>query len=315
MKTRQQVIDEVNCSWTKDLIIRFLYVRLAPFFQRDLNFFFSNDDNKYNMFINFINNTSSDNVYVTCYSLVKYYQELFGKFNIDSVIVTTNNRKIPHYALIVRGDNDWYFIDPLKDLMNNQVGLKPQFYTIDISSFDINEKIIYSDIGILSVDYIKEIDDTLKLYQNGIYLDIIFELLHNELSTNKAYFYLSDYIGSNIDHRNKELFYAAKMKFINEHLVNISYIPGKIERSQYYSYMIGKVCNHSERKYSLVRCPSNLPIVVIFNSGFYLENKNDRGEYFLRLVEGGTDEIMRSILSGKEINSVNSFIKYMKKRK
>lgn len=306
MRNREDIINSVDTSWPKDFIIRFLYVKLAPFFQRDLKFFFGNEELQYNMFIN---NLPNDDTHVTCYSLVNYYKKLFESFGIDCIIVTTNNNKIPHFALLVRGDMDWYFIDPLKDLMVNQVGLYTRCYgilPIEIN-YDDNLNI---DISVLPREYIKEIDSILKLYKNNIYLDSIFELVHNELTTNQAYKFLENYFDKDIVRDSKD-FYDYKMQFVNDKLLNISYIPGKIERAQYYAYMFGKICNHSERRGVLVKCLKNMPNLVVYNSDIYFENRDDNGRYFLKKEDDAQEEIFDLLINDSSYN-VKKFLKNRK---
>ncbi|MDE5888520.1 MAG: hypothetical protein K2H20_00715, partial [Bacilli bacterium] len=46
----QRIINSVNLSWSKDYIIRYLYVNLAPFFKRDLKYFLASDEEKYRQY-------------------------------------------------------------------------------------------------------------------------------------------------------------------------------------------------------------------------------------------------------------------------
>ena len=43
----KEIINKVDKSWPKDYIIRYLYISLAPFFERDLNYFLLSDEEKY----------------------------------------------------------------------------------------------------------------------------------------------------------------------------------------------------------------------------------------------------------------------------
>ena len=76
-------------------------------------------------------------------------------------------------------------------------------------------------------------------------------------------------------------------------MLNISYIPGKIERAQYYAYMFGKICNHSERRDVLVKCLKNMPNLVVYNSDIYFENRDDNGRYFLKKEEDAQVEAQK----------------------
>lgn len=45
-KEMLEIIDQIDKTWDRDMIIRYLYVKLAPFFQRDLNYFMSSEEEK-----------------------------------------------------------------------------------------------------------------------------------------------------------------------------------------------------------------------------------------------------------------------------
>ena len=45
-----EIVNQVKPDWSKDLIIRFLYIKLAPCFRRDLQYFLATEEEKYNQF-------------------------------------------------------------------------------------------------------------------------------------------------------------------------------------------------------------------------------------------------------------------------
>lgn len=279
MDKKQQIIHTVNRSWLKDLIIRHLYVKLAPYFQRDLNFFFASEEVQYQMFI-------SDKIElpnVICSSLCKYYKNLYEQYSIDCIIITTNQKLVPHHALLVKGEIGWYFIDPLKDLMANQVGIKPNFYGIIYSRKYFNLKEQYPYITTLPKEYVEELDSFLKLYPEAIYLNDILNILHSELTTNKSYISLNQYFHSSLQAKDKQEITEAKIKFMNNHLVNYASIPGKMERTQFYDYILTRILNHTENKHANIICQKEGPIILRCNGYLYEEMQEVTGKrYFKR---------------------------------
>lgn len=270
MKDRQQVIDHVNQSWIKDLIIRYLYVKLAPFFERDINFFCADEKNKLEYVKTLPQNIGRK---IVCLSLCKFYHELFKTFNIESQIITTNKKLIPHYALLVNGDRGWYYIDPLKDLMNNQARIRTQYYgtiprylcTSIIQEFSLIE---------LPFEYLDEMDQYLKLILDDI-LNNHLKNIHEVITTNKAYAYLQSHL-----HQNSELFdqteiYKMKLALLNQDFIHRASIPGKIERAQFYSYLLYHIFNHRERKNMIIKCERNVPVIVSVYDSIYTDKKRN----------------------------------------
>lgn len=268
MQDRQQVIEAVNPTWTKDLIIRYLYVKLAPFFERDLHFFFSDQDAQLEYVKQMPQTVGRE---VICLSLCQFFYQIFEMFNISSKIVATNQKVIPHYALIVEGNRGSYFIDPLKDLMNNQAALKTANYGI-IPKKNLFIQQEYPYLIELPLEYRNEMDAFLGLYPNGILNDYL-EKIHLELTTNKAYIYLGNYLNKNLETLDRRELYKMKMLFINERFINLANIPGKIERAQYYGCLLCHIFNHSERKNSIIRCEKDMPIVLSTHGTIYVDEK------------------------------------------
>ena len=124
----QKIINNVDKSWSKDLIIRYLYVRLAPFFKRDLKYFLASEEEKYKEYEKGFINRGFD---IVCSTLADYYVDLFSSLGINAKKIVANSAKIPLFALIVEGDNGWYFLDPINDLFSNQYGLETTEFGIN----------------------------------------------------------------------------------------------------------------------------------------------------------------------------------------
>lgn len=66
------IINQVKSNWSKDLIIRYLYIKLAPFFKRDLKYFLASQEEKENQYKQgFINRFPN----IVCSTLADYYVE------------------------------------------------------------------------------------------------------------------------------------------------------------------------------------------------------------------------------------------------
>ena len=120
-----EILRQVKFEWPKDYIIRFLYVKLAPIFQRDLDYFLASDEEKLKQFNQgFINKAP----YIVCATISDLYVEIFKKYGIKAERVIANSAQIPLFALVVEGDKGLYFLDPLNDLFRNQYGLRPNYF-------------------------------------------------------------------------------------------------------------------------------------------------------------------------------------------
>lgn len=253
MFNKEEVIKNVNKSWPKDLIIRCLYVKLAPGFERDLDFFFLPIEEQIALYKKGI--IPKDDIHMVC----QYYQKLYASFNIESIIITTNKKIVPHYALIVKGDTCYFCIDPLKDLMRNQVGFKSGYFGfIPLSKTQDNYK-LYPQITTLNPEYIKEMDEYLKLLSCGMYSDDFLILLHQSIFHRPNYRLLEflDQKESNIEFSeniyaksNKANHYAiaAKIAIMNRCVINIGNCPGIMERDQLYNEIVRYVFSRSERR-------------------------------------------------------------------
>lgn len=254
---KTEIIAKVNKSWPKDLIIRYLYVKLAPTFKRDLNFFLASPEEQ--LVIYNSDRFSRDDVNVICKTICEYYQKLFASFNIEAEIIKTNNKIIPHYGLIVRGDNKWFFIDPLKDLMQNQVGFKTtQFGVIPLSRTQDNTK-LYPQLTTLDASYLKEMDIYLGLLTCGMYTDDFFNMLHESIfhhpNTRILEFLDAEYFDivklrqtaypTNVAN---DYVIAAKISLMNKCIINIGNCPGLLERDQFYDATLKHIFSRIERK-------------------------------------------------------------------
>lgn len=235
----EEIINKVPSTWSKDLIIRYLYIKLAPYFKRDLMYFLATEEEKYKEYSQgFINRFPN----IVCSTLADYYVNLFKEFGINAKKVAANSAKIPLFALIVEGDLGWYFLDPLSDLFSNQYGLKPYFFGIIPRYNTIQTN--HPEIINLPPEYIKELDDTLDIK----YLDSYFAALHNELAHQRnAKIFFGIPTNAKVDLKER------KLQFYNNELINIGNVHGPYERSQLYKYLNDRILNRGEKRFTKIR--------------------------------------------------------------
>lgn len=234
----EKIINQVNSNWSKDLIIRFLYIKLAPNFQRDLEFFLASNEEKERQYNQGIINRFP---HIVCSTLVDYYVDLFQEFGFNAKKVIANSSKIPLFALLVEGEKGWYFLDPLNDLFSNQYGLRPFFF--GIIPYYKTIKHTHPEIIKLPREYVNYLDQTLEIQ----YLDSFFQDLHKTLTFRKtALEYFGYQPNDKIDLRER------KLELFNEELINIGEVNGPFERAQLYKYLTDRLFDRREKNHSRI---------------------------------------------------------------
>lgn len=235
----QRVINQVQINWPKDLIIRFLYIKLAPYFQRDLLFFLANDEEKEKQYRQgFVNRLP----YVVCSTLADFYVNLFSQFDINAKKVIATSAKIPLFAIIVEGDYGWYYLDPLNDLFSNQYGIKPFFFGIIPHYNTICNT--HPEIIRLPNEYVDELDLSLNIN----FLDNFFNDLHKSLTSRKSaniFFGLPTDFSLDLK--------AKKLQFYSDELINLGNVNGPFERALLYKYLNDRILNRGEKRFTKVR--------------------------------------------------------------
>lgn len=272
----EKTINQVKSTWSKDLIIRYLYIKLAPFFKRDLLYFLSDQDTKqYEYEQGFINRFPN----IVCSTLSDFYVDLFHEFGINAKKIIANSAKIPLFAVIVEGDLGWYFLDPLSDLFSNQYGLKPYFFGI-IPRYNTTCT-NYPELVKLPDEYVEELDQELNIK----YLDPYFARLHQILTNRRD---ANEFFGiprnSNIDIKER------KIEFYNSDLINLGSVNGLFERAQLYKYLNDRIFNRGEKRFTKVRLLGelgnhriNIELTNIDEIITYEEEKQD-SKYVLKKI-------------------------------
>ncbi len=278
-----KIIKEVNLNWGKDEIIRFLYVKLAPFFERDLSYFLASEDEQLKIYQKGFKQKGK---LVVCQTICEIYQSIYKEFKIDSRIITTNLKSIPHYALIVHGNYGWYYIDPLKDLFANQLGLKTEYFGC-IPKYGI-VKDEYPFLISMSKQYIKFIDTKLKIVINNFYMNTFFDILNKEMTDNKVHTFF------NINKNDYISIILKKLDFANNHLINMGEIPGLYERLIFYKFLIEQIYKRNEKKIiepSLIFDEDKYALLLDLNFKTnnlhmtFREKKDNNGKYCLKRIK------------------------------
>ncbi len=246
----QDVVSCVDRNWPKDYIIRYLYVKLAPFFQRDLNYFLASDEEKLLQYkAGFINRFPG----IVCSTLADYYVELFSAFNINAKKIIANSAKIPLFAIVVEGDYGWYFIDPINDLFPNQ-------YNLDTSEFGSlphynTLRRNYPDLIKLDRKYIEQIDTGLGLPKTNTEF---FKGLHLEMAhRNSALKHFK------LDKSDHSALFIAKMDYADEFLINLGHVNGLFERAQLYLFLEKILFFKTEKKNITIKINPDIDVPFI----------------------------------------------------
>lgn len=234
MSTNTNDIDKIDSTWSKDYIIRYLYVALAPFFQKDPKYFLADDETKLKEFKQgFINRGNN----IVCSTLVDYYIELFKDFGITAKKIAVTDTTIPLYAMIVKGDVGFYLLDPINDLFNNQYGLKTKYFS-KIPNERI--KLQYPFLSELNPKYISYMDKKLLIFKR---IDSYFDYLHDLfLAQNKIHTLFG------VKRDDYDLLFQRTMEFANSNLINLGNVPGPIEREMVYTYIKRRLFSKNEKK-------------------------------------------------------------------
>lgn len=265
----------------KDLTIYYVYRKLAPYFQRDLSFFMANPEKQLDIYNQgFVMQGEK----VVCKTICEYYGRVYRKLHIDFKIITTNNKLIPHYAMLVSGDSGWFMIDPLKDLCCNQLGFQPCFFGVVPTYGTL--KSLYPGVISLDANYVFSLAKETNTLSFGNFLDTFFDLLHQDIFHSSNY----DFVFCKKDDEISTI--QAKLKFISDHLLNLGKVSGIYERKQYYGYLKPCLFNRPECSYFEVNITEdyNLSIVIYkdleckYKAFEYVEVRNEDGQYSLKRV-------------------------------
>ncbi len=279
-----KVIEQVDVCWPKDYILRFLYVKLAPCFRRDLSFFLAPYEERLKQYKSGVINNGTD---IVCSTLVDYYIKIFRIFDIKAVKIIANSAELPLFAMIVYGERGLYYLDPLNDLMSNQYGLKTGFFAT-IPRYKTAQQ-AYPNLTSLSDDLLREMDEKLGLQQYGVYISDFIEMLREVLTFRSA---ACKRLNVNVE--DTTALSERKLKIFNDELINIGKVSGQFERMQLYTYLWHRLFDKRERAQSDIVFnfddPDQIKLnFLIFPQGedaiIYEENRDAHGQYHIERIK------------------------------
>lgn len=290
-KDMKVVVDSVDKSADKDIIIRYLIVNLARFFKRDLNFYLRSEQEQALILKHGVSYKGDGNI--VCITLAEFYVDLFKHFNIEAEVVKATDTLVPLYGIIVKGTSCSYFINVLADLLPSQYGITNTIYGVvpawNTSILHLN----YPYLVNLSCEYIIFLDEEIKRFPNGIKTDSIVqgyssELTRKELKKRLHVVRISDFDATNY-----------KMEFLSDYCINFGQVNGLAERHKMYTYLFknlfegperGLIEHHIFRDYDEDGNPINPELNIIVNdnnkgiSANYVETKVN-GIYTLKRIK------------------------------
>ena len=280
----KEKLNSVNKNWTKDIIIRYLYSCLAPYFRRDTEFFLTSEDEQIKMWDKKIQYPGIDEIQpdVICVSFAKFYQDALFLFDINSELVTVNNNVIPLYGLLVEGDYGWYYINPLVDLVSSQYGGFPINFG---NLYKAQEKYVlnsYPHVERLPREYIAELDSDLGINYWDDYLKQL------EIEVKDVHKYKTRILGN----PNASILQVidSKIELMSEKLINLGQVNGVIERIQLYRYLFTKIFDRREKASVFSKINEDLSIAIWVEGAsqdgkiLYSEEPKTDGGYSIKRV-------------------------------
>ncbi len=271
-------IKTIDPKWSKDLKIRYVYRKLALFFQRDLNYFLADSETKLKYFqagFKMVDNN------IVCLSICQYYKRVFKRIGIESKIIKATTSEIPHYAMIVHGNYGWFYLNPLLDLMVNQVGMITSYFGVTPHQKANTVRNNYPYLIDLDFEYVKSLDEQLGFLYCGYYLDDFFDMIFQEITNKKKFQTILDPNLTEVE---------CKMKFASEHLIHIGSKLGLFERKLFYErliYVLFSKKKHNDMKVNFTFSDDRLCFLYLptssnkINDGMIFTEKKDQNQYHL----------------------------------
>lgn len=277
-----KILDSVDTRWPKNYIIRYLYVKLAPCFERDLNFFLASHQEQLDQYRKGFYNRGNK---IVCSTLVDYYIGFFKKFGIRARKVIASKSDIPLFAMLVEGDNGWFYIDPLNDLFINQYELQSRYFGIT-PTFKELQKV---NLMTFTEEELRQMDHDLKLHKLDIYTSDIFDSIKSEFRTRSI---ACQRLSTDLD--DLPTLTRTKLQIINDCLINLGNVPGLFERLYMYGFIRGQLFDKVERKFTSCQIdmddPTDLKLnfIIDYPTGeeeIYEETCDEKGQFLLEKVK------------------------------
>lgn len=276
------VIATVDRSWPEDYIVRYLYVKLAPCFERDLYYFLASDEEKLAQYkAGFIDRGTK----IVCSTLVDYYIRIFALFGINAKKIAATNATIPLFAMLVEGKDGWYYMDPLNDLLLNQYGLETRYFGVIPKFAHFQED--YPFIKTVPKEKIEEMNRDLGLYNDSLSFEKLQECRQFLVHSHACKIF-------GLDTKSTYELVRCKMRFLEKNLINLGNVPGLYERYHLYGLLKRHIFDKNERKMispciiSTDPVEAKLYFVIDYPEiglEVYEENIDANGLYFLQNVK------------------------------
>ena len=235
-KNLRELLNSVSLSWGKDSKIRFLYVKLANFVKRDLQYFLQEDAEKERQYsCGFMNRFPN----IVCYTLAEFYCTVFHEFGIEAYVVQANSATIPSFVVVVKGELGYYVLNPLEDLLLNQYGLMPKAFGYIPRYKTINDQ--YPSLVRLPEEYISDLDKGLDFIFRDAYFKTTGPLM-KEFKDACAILKIEE------PPLNKDI-RENKVSFFSKELINQGNVHGIFERALLYQFLNETFLNRRERNH------------------------------------------------------------------
>lgn len=255
-ESTKTAIDEILANMPKDLNkntqIRYVYLKLAKKFRKDIAFFYGTDEEKSVIYpkdpkVDFSNQETLE---IICRSSALIYKYVFSKIGVDVQLVEKPTKSpFQHVDLIITGEDDKkYYLSPMEDLFRIQLGMRTKRFGSKTDKFNDMENV--GELSSFSEEEVKEMDNKLGYTYKGTYMDDVVAMIREEALSSKTLKPLvlekyPEYAGKQIP---KDLYARFKVEFLLEHMNYRKKIKGYIEYKDYFDYMLNAVLNKKERK-------------------------------------------------------------------
>lgn len=228
---------------------------------RDYKFFFQAENKKqrrdiYNHVV--VIDDSYSSYPVVCKSYCDMVmKDLVSMYGYDVSVISCDNDEFGHCDILVSGDQK-YIINCLSDLELNQFGMRShRFASLEYCLERYSNLLECDNIGHLSADEVKGIDETIG-YFNGMYFDDVIDCLAKEFGNFKLYLksdaglrnlLIGDVDCDYIDSLSVLELLKVKFKFLCNYFNGRQDIVGHIELIRIYKLLMKKFFSCQELKY------------------------------------------------------------------
>ena len=289
----QEIINTVQSHRNRntDYAIRYVVVMISRLVKRDVNFFFSPEEEKVKQLQL---KTYNDYPNVICKTLSELIRDVLYLLWINSKVIISTNTKVPLYALIVEGEKCMYFIDALIDLHCSQYRIQPRCYGSYITS---KNNILHKyklPLIELSPDFIREIDTDTWLIESNYFSDTINSIRDTFTIYSKAESFFKT--------KDHHLLFIKKFEYISENYINLFSLEWPIERACLYSYFKSFLFNRAEKTNTDKNTTINRHNEIWTQPSFFIWNRinKENNPVFIEIQYGSNRLVFEELKEGKK---------------